>query len=196
MTESKKHFFDHNLSLLEKNHAHLAAVVAQKKDDLQKTQIVHAHNGKPNIQVETGEGKQVMIHDINDPGIESEAFLSLVPEDSTGTVLMFGMGLGYSVIRLLENRPCIPFLFVFEADIDLFVQAMHAVDLSGVLTDKRVKICLGEPADLPAFMAPANRALMLENIHTLNLLSCFQANPVYETVSSRVFTHINALNTE
>jgi hypothetical protein len=45
-------------------------------------------------------------------------------------------------------------------------------------------------------MAPVNRALMLEDIHTLNLLSCFKVTPAYETIASTVFAYINAFNTE
>ncbi|MGD9824483.1 MAG: 6-hydroxymethylpterin diphosphokinase MptE-like protein [Desulfobacter sp.] len=196
MAKWESNYFENNLFLLKKNHGHLVEVVSESRILSDKTTIVYAENGKPNIRVETREKDAILIHDPDDPGIESETFLSMVPQDSTGVVLMFGMGLGYSVIELLEKRKTIQFLIIFEAEPDLFIHAMHAMDLSTVLTDKRVVLCIGEPADLPTVIGPANRALMLEDIHTLNLLSCFKIDPAYETISSRVFDLINAFNTE
>ncbi|MCA1787781.1 MAG: DUF115 domain-containing protein, partial [Desulfobacteraceae bacterium] len=196
MAASKNTYFDNNLALLKKHHPHLVDLVSQTKVASQKSALVFAQNGKPNIQAETSEGDLVLIHDPDDPGSESDTFLSMVPRDSTGVVLMFGMGLGYSVLELLKNRARVQFLIVFEANRDFFVHAMHAMDLSPILTDKRVVICIEKPEDLSLVMAPANRALMLEDIHSLNLLSCFKVNPVYETISSDVFAYINAFNTE
>jgi Tfp pilus assembly protein PilF len=70
------------------------------------------------------------------------------------------------------------------------------MDLTELLTDQRVMICLWKSDNLASFMAPANRSLMLEDIHTLNLQSCFKVNQAYEMLSSQVFDHINAFNSE
>jgi Tfp pilus assembly protein PilF len=195
MTEPEKNYFQKNMGLLKKNHPELLKTISRDKPS-DTTQLAFGRNQKPNLKVKTDENEYIWIHDPIDPGIESETFLSMVKEDSTGVVLMLGMGLGYSVLELLKKRKKIQHLIVFELNIDFFVQALQHMNLAELLTDRRVMICLGEQADLPFFMAPANRALMLEDIHTLNLQSCFRANSAYEQLSSQVFDYINAFNTE
>ncbi|MBU2480235.1 MAG: DUF115 domain-containing protein, partial [Proteobacteria bacterium] len=196
MTGSDNNYFEKNMSLLKKNHFRTFETISRYQESSVATELVFAGNQKPNLRVQLSENESVYIHQAEDPGIESESFLSMVPEDSTGVVLMFGMGLGYSVLELLKKRKKLPYLIVFELNPEFMLHAIKIMDLSVLFTDNRVILCLGEPADLPALLGPANRALMLENIHTLNLGSCFRVNQMYDKVSSLVFDYINAFNAE
>ncbi len=196
MAESDNKYFDKNMKMLRQGHSGVFEIISDKKEYSGETELVFAENKKPNLKVKTSENEYILIHDQKDPGVEAEVFLSMVNKDSTGVVLMFGMGLGYSVLELLRKRKKLQYMVVFELNVEFFIQAIKNVDLTDFFMDKRVMICIGEPSNLASFMAPANRALMLEDIHTLNLQSCFKANHAYENLSSLVFDYINAFNTE
>jgi hypothetical protein len=196
MTKPDKNYFQKNMVLLKKSHPELLKMISSDLELPGKTQLVFAQNQKPNLKAKTLGNEWIFIHNQDDPGIESEIFLSMVSEDSTGVVLMLGMGLGYPVLELLRKRKKLQYLIVFELNIEFFVQALQHMDLTELFADRRVMICLGEPGNLPVFMGPANRSLMLEDIHTLNLQACFQVNPAYGKLSSQVFDYINAFNTE
>ena len=196
MTALDNIYFEKNIALLQKNHPEVFEIISGNQEHSEKTELVLAENQKPNLKVKLSGNEDMFIHDHQDPGIESETFLSLVQEQSTGVVLMFGMGLGYSVLELLRKRKKLQYMIIFELNVEFFIHAIQSMDLTELFMDKRVIICLDEPGDLSTVMAEANRALMLEDIHTLNLNSCFKVNPAYEKVSSLVFDYINAFNTE
>ncbi len=188
--------FEKNMSLLKKNHMELFKEISEYQEYPVKTEIIFAENQKPNLRVQLSENESVYIHQPQDPGSESETFLSMVGEDSTGVVLMFGMGLGYTVLELLKKRKKLQFLIIFELNVEFFIHAIKHMDLTALFEDNRVIFSLGEPENLPSLVGPANRAFLLEDIHTLNLTSCFRVNRDYEKVSSLVFDYINAFNAE
>src|SRR3989339_794666 len=129
MTEPEKKYFQKNMALLKKNHPELLKTISGDLKPPDKTQLVFAQNQKPNLRIKTPENEWVFIHNQDDPGIESEIFLSMVREDSTGVVLMLGMGLGYSVLELLRKRKKIQYLIIFELNIEFFIHAMRNMDL-------------------------------------------------------------------
>ena len=194
MGVSKTAYFDQNMALLKKQHPEINAFLMKNKGNASEVEVIQAENNKLNLQVTVSEAKTVMIHDAADPGSESKQFLSMVPPDSTGVVVMFGMGLGYSVLELLRQRPSLQYLVVFELNPEFFVQAMTHMDLSDALGDDRLILCLEHTKDLNHVMSPVNRTLMLEDVHTLVLNSCSQANPEYEVLSPVVADYIAAFN--
>ena len=196
MTEVDNIDFEKNIALLKRNHPEVFEIISRDLKTSVETKLIFAKNAKPNLKVKVADNECVYIHDRENPGAEVQDFLPLISESSTGVVLMFGMGLGYSVLDLLKKRKKIQYLVIFELNIEFFRFALEQMDLEALLMDKRIIICLGEPDNLQAVMAPVTRALMLENIHTLNLLTCFKINPAYEKFSSQVFSYINAYNTE
>lgn len=196
MAASDNNYFEKNMSLLKKNHVEIFEMVSKHQGSSVKTELVYAKNQKPNLRVQLSENEPVYIHQQEDPGSESETFLSMIGENSTGVVLMFGMGLGYSVLELLKKRKKLQFLIIFELNIEFMIHAIKNMDLTMLFTDSRVIFSLGETDNLSVLLGQANRALMLEDIHTLNLSSCFRVNQSYEKVSSLVFDYINAFNAE
>jgi len=196
MAEPESPLFKNNMALLHQHHPNLAGLVSEKPKTKGASQVVLAVNGKANIQVKSPDGQQILIHEPSDPGREAASFLSLVPEDSTGVVLMFGMGLGYSVLELAKKRKKLQAIVVFELNPDFFIHGLGQLDFSDLLCDKRVCLSVGELGDIAPVLGPIQSKLMLENIHTLNLTTCFKINSAYAELSSVVFDYVNALNAE
>lgn len=196
MVESDSNLFRSNMALLRQYHPQLVDIVSvHRKKDL-VSRVVLSANRKLNIQAETAEGSPVLIHEPANPGGEAESFLSMVPKDSTGVVLMFGMGLGYSALALARRRKKLQAIVIFELNTEFFIHGLGQLDFSDLLLDTRVRLRIGQIKDIAPVLGPIQSTLMLENIHTLSLTTCFKVNAGYAELSSVVFDYVNALNAE
>lgn len=196
MADLNSVFFNQNMVLIEKNYPDVFKKMSSSTIQANETELIMAENKKLNLKIKISANENILVHDPKDPGSEAKDFLSMVDEDSTAVVVMFGMGLGYSVLELIKKRKKIQHLIIFELNINCFRFAIENLDLTELFSDGRVIISLGEPADLQSILSPASRSFMLENVHTLSLKTCFKADPGYEKLSSKIFDYINAYNTE
>lgn len=137
----------------------------------------------------------VWLHDQTNPGSECAQHFTTLPPEKPGVAIMIGMGLGHSAIRLITERPMVSHFFVFERHPEVFLEAMHRMDLRPLLEDERVHFILGVPEDLEKQLKVAVKALRLENIYTLLHPPSFQADPEgYETLKMAVFEEVNQFN--
>ncbi len=135
-------YYDSNLSLLEKHYPDIYKIMTESPPD-PVGEVFLSPNGKPNLRVVDGDGKVVNLHDPTDPEVDEHQFLKIVPENSTGVVALLGMGLCYSPIALLQKRPNIRHLAVFELEPGIFRQALRYMDLSPLLSDPRLMLNVG-----------------------------------------------------
>jgi len=187
-------FYESNLSLLEKHYPDIYKIMTESPPD-PMGEIFLSPDGKPNLKVVNKEGKPINLHDANDPEAEVPQFLKMVPENSTGFVALLGMGLGYTPLALLQQRPYIRHLAVFELEPGIFRHALQYRDLSSMLSDPRLMLSVSRDPEVPKVLAPANRALQLEAIHTLSHLPSFSFdNAAYQELSDKVFACVNSFN--
>ncbi|MBU0970065.1 MAG: DUF115 domain-containing protein [Proteobacteria bacterium] len=201
MGVSEKTVYENNISLLKKNHplAWGALSMAKKPDKMESSheiELVFTDNGRPNLLVKGARGDTVLIHDGEEPGRESDSFLSMIGQDSTGGALVFGMGLGYLPLELLKQKKKLQYILVFELEPEYFRIALEQMDLTSLLDDKRVILAIGYPENVAGLLRPVKRALMLEDIHTHKFLTCFELNSDYEKLSSAVFNLVSEYNIE
>ncbi len=189
--------YEKNISLLKKKHPSVwRSLTMEKKESFKRAELIFTNHSKPNLQVKGIQNETILIHNRENPGKESEAFLSMVKKDSTGVVLVFGMGLGYLPLELLKQREKLQHILIFELNTEFFNLALRHMDLTPLLGDKRVILSIGEVEDVAELLKPMKRAFMLEDIHTHKLLTCFQFNPAYEDLSSAVFDFVSEYNIE
>lgn len=194
MTSNHPDYYASNFSLLEIHHPQVAAVLKALPPE-PSGRIWFSDSGKPNLQVADADGLPINLHDTGDPEAEARDFLKMVPEGSTGFVMLMGMGLGYTPLALLRERPTIRNLVVFELEPENFQQALTANDLSAMLTDPRLVLCVSPDPDVDAVLAPMARAMQLEAIHTLSHLPSMRIRPAaYETLSRKLFASANEYN--
>lgn len=195
-----KIFYEKNVSLLKKNHpaAWETLVVAKElnKKPLHEMEVIFSNNDSPNLRIKRGQNEPVLIHDGEHPGREAQGFLSMVEKDSTGVVLVFGMGLGYLALELLKQKKKIQRILIFELSSASFNLALKHMDFSALFSDNRVILSIGYPDDLDGLLLPVKRALMLEDIHTHKFLPYFQLNTDYEKLASDVFNLVSSYNIE
>ncbi len=190
-------FLATNMALLKKHHRH----IWQSLEDSPPTTIGEVFitpSGELNLRIKTEDSNRTIImHDPDTPASRGDGFLSNIPEKSRGFVAAMGMGLGYGAMAIINKRPEIRHLVILERNPGIFIQAMRHIDLSPLLSDPKVILSVTPDPDLPTLLAPARRALMLEDIHTLRHLPSFTLDPEgYNDLNDRLFQICNKANVE
>jgi Tfp pilus assembly protein PilF len=187
-------FYDANVALLQGHHPHIwQSLTASPPAPM--GEVLLSPGAKPNLQITTTSGKVGSLHRYEDPEMETQHFLDMVPEDSTGVVAFLGLGLGYSPLKLIQHRPHVRHFVVFELHPGIFVRALHLMDLRPLLLDSRVTLSVGPEPDIPTVFRPASRALQLENAHLLQHPPSFAVDPdAYVQLRNEVYEYINKLN--
>ena len=187
-------YYDANLELLKKHHFTTWEYITQNQPE-PLGEISHAPNGNPNLIVTDSHGNLVTLHNETNPEKEALDFLERVPEDHKGFVAILGMGLCYSIFRILKERPQLQRLAIFELEPGIFVQTLRHMDLSPILKDSRLILSIGTNIMLPEVLAAAARTLQLENASVFHHQPSFNFNlEGYNQLKDDLFAHLNDLN--
>lgn len=188
-------YFESNLELLKKHHPEACRAVMEYTETL-AGDFSLAANGQINLLIHGSNGEEILLHDAQNPEAELEIYYGLVPEACTGVVVFVGMGLGYSPLAMIQSRPQIRRMAIIEPETGIFIQALHALELSELFTDKRLIVAVGNELDASAVMASMYKALILEGLYILNHLPSSRLNPqVYQAIYDEVYKQGNTLNT-
>jgi Tfp pilus assembly protein PilF len=187
-------FYEANIALLRCNHPELCERLTANPPE-PAGELLVSPGDKPNLKVPTASGQIGSLHRYEDPELEAQHFLDLVAEHSTGVVTFLGLGLAYSPLQLVLQRPDVRHFVLFELDPGIFVRALHLMDLSPLLSDRRVTLSVGPEPNVPEVFKPAERALQLESTHLLQHPPSFAIAPeAYSRLHGQVYEHINKLN--
>ncbi|MFA6449430.1 MAG: 6-hydroxymethylpterin diphosphokinase MptE-like protein [bacterium] len=104
--------------------------------------------GNPTLLVHMPD-KDVLIHSKFDPAHDAKRWSGQQKINADAKYLIvFGFGLGYHIEALLEENPKINKIFVFEVSPDIFRAALAARDLSGIFSENRVCLLVGNYQDI------------------------------------------------
>lgn len=94
------------------------------------------------------EGQDILLHSAYDP--LDEASRLIVGEDTASyqAIFVFGLGLGYHLIELLDRTPRSSLVFVLESDWDIVRAAMQVIDFAEILATGRVVLAFGKPSEI------------------------------------------------
>ena len=187
-------YYESNLELLKKNQPSVWEQITRNQPEA-IGEISFAPNGNPNLTVMNDQGNSILLHNEANPEKESSDFLEKIPADHKGFVAILGMGLFYSALNILKERPHLQNLALFELETGIFIQALRYIDLSSILGDHRLILSIGTKADIAETLAAGSRTLQLEDSNILHHLPSFSFNPDgYNQLKDDLFTHINSLN--
>lgn len=196
MLDNAPNFLKKNMAALKKNHPQMWGILTQSPPE-PVGKIFLEPNGKPNLRVLDKNGNKILLHLPDDPEAEIAQFLNMVAENFNGVITLTGMGLGYTPLALLEKRPNLRHLAVLEPNVGVFLQALHALDLTSLFSDPRFILGIGTDLNIAAVMAPAHKALQLEGIHNLQHLPTFSLDPdVYKKIHQELLDHCSSFNIE
>lgn len=186
-------FYDTNLYLLKKHHPAVGKVVTDS-GVVPTGEIASLSNGYLNLKIDTDNG-DCWVHPMDGPEDEIVQYLDMVPEASTGIVALVGMGLGYSALELIAQRPNIRNFAIFELDTGIFIQSLRCLDLSPLLKDPRVILRVGQNIDIDGALQPVSRALRLENIHAIKHLGVIECKgALYSDFFDRIYDYLLSHN--
>jgi len=144
--ESNKLRYEANMNFLREKFPHVHHAVEQAATDTTSLQIVQTLHGLSNLELFDSEGKAFLFYDENDPigeSIEWAESLSVSLEGKSN-IMVYGFGLGYHLERLANNKKR-QRIFIYEPDPRIFLAAMHAVDLEGILNNDNIRyLAVGE----------------------------------------------------
>ena len=186
-------FFEHNCNLLQKRYPNIFNRLSTNSWPT-TGQLTYTTPQAPNLEVKL-HSHTVVLHPIENSSSEGLTQLERIPKDSYGVVLWMGLGLGYGPQNILEKRTNLQFLVIFEVDPGIFVQAMHARDLTWMLANPRVIFHLGTQIDVEKVLLPAKNCLLVENTYSLQHKSSIELFPkVYQQLNRLVYNYANAIN--
>lgn len=140
------------------------------------------------------QASRLLAYNNHDPWQDAATHLSTVAPDCHGLALFIGMGLGYGALRVLQERPAIGMIVILEPNIDLFIMAMHAVDLSPLFLSPKTHLLIGE-TDFKQLGEIVQRIAALEDTHLLRHVPSFQwQENVYPALDRQTLLHINQFN--
>lgn len=196
MNQEQTDYYKSNIRLLKKNHPETWKQI-EKTEPEPSGKIIYALNGNPNLIVTNGLGNKVLMHIESNPEKDSADFAERIPVDHKGFVAILGMGLFYSALNILKERPHLQRLALFELDPGIFIQALINMDLSPILKDPRLILAIGTDTEIFATLTPASRTIQLEDSKVLYHEPSFKVDTKgYNQLKEDLYSHINSLNVD
>ncbi len=138
--------FHHNLALLDLLAPALAERLRSDRED-ESVVVMNTSEGVPTLGIRR-DSNLFLLHHPNEPLADTRRFLSTVSDAQSGwNYVIFGLGLGYVPLCLLESRVCQPnLLLLVEPSLSVFRAACQAVDLRPLLECTACRLLVGLPA--------------------------------------------------
>jgi hypothetical protein len=196
MNQEQTDYYESNLELLKKHHPETwKDITRNPPEPIGKISL--APNGNPNLLVTNGDGISFFLHDETAPEKESLVFLEAIPKTHRGFVAILGMGLGYAALNILNERPLLQHLAIFELEPGIFIQALHYINLESILNDPRLILGIGKQTSVSDHLSPAFQTLQLESASVFHHQPSFNYNlDGYNQVKDTLYAHLNSLNVE
>ncbi len=189
-------YYESNLELLKKYHPKTWRYITENPP-LPLGEISFAPNGNPSLSVTNSKGIAISLHHETTPEKESLDFLKVVPKTHRGFVAILGMGLGYSALNVLEERPYLQHLAIFELEPGFFIQALRYMDLNSILKDSRLILSIGPETIITDSLSPAFQTLQIEDSSVFHHQPSFGYDlEGYTKLKEDLYAHLNSLNVE
>ncbi len=184
---------DANLDALKRNFPHIYQKV-QNHTPSAIGQIIKSKNGLPNILFHFKDDKPMIAYNPNDPLIDGNLFLKSINEEERILIMFIGLGLGYGPLQVIKERPKLVRLVIVEPWMDMFMHAIHLIDLTPIFNSKRVLLYVGEFEEA-RFEGDLQRTAAIFSTRILEFpLGQKVRKDLYKKVSDKVFEIANKLN--
>lgn len=127
---------------------------------------------------------EILLHSTYDPVFEAELMLGEGDFSQYRSIFVFGLGLGYHLVKLLERTRSDCLIFVMESDWEIISAAMNVIDFEEILGTHRVVLAFGTPAEIQVILDGV--FVMREVIIKLHKMGFLYFAPKYRTDSTWV----------
>jgi len=192
MQPSLLDYFTKNLATLKKNHPEIWRTV-QNTSTQPAGEVFLSPGGSPNLRIYPTNGEPVAIHNEESPEKDGPNALLHVPLETTGTVVVCGIGLGYVPVTLCKKRPNLSHIVLCEPDMGIFLQALHHRDLTELFSDPRLTLHISHIRSLEQSLAPLHPFFQQEDTHFVINPNLAGVTPHYQQLQEDIHDHINHL---
>ena len=133
--------FVNNMKVMETKHPSLMASLSPMS--LEDRHTCLSRSGLPTLIAKNTSGQTYFLHSYQDPVAEAESLLGDRRFASEDITVLFGFGLGYLAQGIQNRMEQAHDLIVIEQRPDVFEAAMSLRDLTGLLSDPRIRFCIG-----------------------------------------------------
>ncbi|MCX7748437.1 MAG: DUF115 domain-containing protein [Clostridia bacterium] len=135
-------FFDKNLAIIKKRYFMLYQELRLLCNHTGRFEIISCKDGNKTVRVNNSDGSRTFLHSRFDPIKEAVTFAEENFSAQASLNILFGFGLGYHVMEAYKKLAGNNLLFVFDVNMDIFKEALGFIDLTDLLADERVHLCL------------------------------------------------------
>ncbi|MHB1126211.1 MAG: motility associated factor glycosyltransferase family protein [Bacillota bacterium] len=102
-----------------------------------------AKNGSLSCKIKRGDKEYILAHSAYDPEQEAERMVQILDFSRHSLILVFGLGLGYQVEKILSRASLLSRVVIIEPDRQIYDNLLRTREDSKILTDKRVMLLIG-----------------------------------------------------
>lgn len=141
-------YLDINLEKLKENNEYLynkiKKIIKKGEYDFNKFEILNTKNGQKTIEIENDE-KKIRLNSLYNPDREAIHWLEKINfKNLDAPILMFGIGNGIFIRKILSKLSEESDVFLYEPDISLFIFCLIKFDMTDIFSDRRVNIFIEE----------------------------------------------------
>ncbi len=185
--------FEKNLKALEKKDPKLYNFIKSYKNYNPPGTLVFSKNNMANLLFDTPFNEK-LAYNWENPLLDAQKHLGVIPEDSRGVAIFTGNGLGYGPLYILEKRPKLSKIVIIEPWIDHFIFALHHIDLTDLFNTIKTSIFIGKP-DYFAFEQDIFRLASIYDIHLLQYIPGFiHKKELFEKVNNKIYEIANLIS--
>jgi len=128
-----------NLDYLQRTFPAVYQEIAGVEPDWLNYQIVYARTGMPNLKIRTEDNRWIKFYSHYDPEAETARWGAKLKGElgETADMILYGLGFGYHLLLLSLHIPNLR-ISIYEPNKQIFIAAMHAVDLESLFARVRV----------------------------------------------------------
>jgi hypothetical protein len=176
--------FRKNLEYLKSKFPKVHEAVTGVEPDWDNYQIIYSRTGMPNLKIRTGDNRWIRFYSNHDPEAEASRWAAKLAEKigEHPDIVLYGLGFGYHLLLLGMHVPNLR-VFIYEPDMQIFLAAMHAIDLEKLFSRAEVfALAVGDDR-------VRREQLVFRFMKASKANASVHALPIYEKLSLR---HMNA----
>jgi hypothetical protein len=183
--QSKEAVYEANINARYNNlQASIVEAVGDDTDIGSAIEIITAKNGALTFKVKGNEAGSILAHSMFDPQKEAEKMIENLDFSRHTLILVFGLGLGYHIERVLERATTLSRVIIIEPDKNVYENFMKNKDMKKIFNDNRVLLVIGiDKNNIQSVLTGFSSAYIFNLGHNIQYVALKYYNLFYNNIS-------------
>ncbi|WP_432662672.1 6-hydroxymethylpterin diphosphokinase MptE-like protein [Wukongibacter baidiensis] len=138
-----KEIFENNMEVLKRKYFKIYKTVEEIQERKMDIEVLTSKDSNKYMQISLNERK-ININSRYRPIEEAEKWANNIELEDHSQIILFGIGLGYRVQKIMKKIGKTNRLIVIEPNVEIFLTAIENVDLSDAISKENVLLLIGE----------------------------------------------------